>query len=36
MNFPEEIRTNGKKWTTEEIIIDCIDAIEQIKRMADS
>ena len=28
--MPESIRTYGKKWTTEEIIKECENAIEQI------
>ena len=30
LNFPQEIRTNGKRWTTEEIILECRRVIEQI------
>ncbi len=29
--MPKDIRTNGKKWTTEEIFEDVVNAIEQIK-----
>ena len=29
--LPKQIRTNGKKWTTEEIFEDVVNAIEQIR-----
>lgn len=30
--FPEEIRTGGKKWTTEEIFDDVVRAVDQIEK----
>lgn len=30
-HLPKHIRTNGKKWTTEEIFKDVVNAIEQIR-----
>lgn len=30
VRFPEDIRTGGKKWTTEEILQDAMNAINQI------
>lgn len=32
IRFPEELRTGGKKWTTEEIFDDVVSVIEQIRK----
>ena len=33
MELPEERRTNGKVWTTEEIVLECKEAIDELVKL---